>query len=114
MEDRFDEKFAKITESGRGYFVISDITGKKFEAHIDDNGKVISFGQLDSIKDFIKSEIRLAEQSLVGRVREEAGKLILPVQEHVYNVGVEGNNKAIHNLLSLPILSTTTPDGDKQ
>ena len=68
---RFHEKFAKISEISRGEYVISDITGSKFQAVVDDTGKVIDAGSLSAIKSHILASqittIELIKEEVEGR-----------------------------------------------
>ena len=68
-EERFDKKFAKISNLNRGEFVITDLSGSSFQAHTE-NGKVTQIGGLESIKDFIAQERILAQQSLLQAIRD--------------------------------------------
>lgn len=69
----FDKKFGRISEINRGEFVISDVSGSKFEAHTDDTGKVTSIGGFDSIKDFISQvQTQAYKQGQADAYRESA------------------------------------------
>jgi hypothetical protein len=68
-EEEFDQKFAKITHLGKEEFAITDVTGTKWQAHTE-NGLVTQVGGLESIKDFIRTEIQKAEERAKERAKE--------------------------------------------
>lgn len=108
MGERFDKKFANIYHIHRGECAITDITGTKFEAHTDENGLVTQVGGLESIKDFIQSEIDLA-------VAEDRKRIVEGIEDKKRLVFIDtsnprnrekmwadnGYNEALRDILSL-------------
>jgi hypothetical protein len=73
----FDEKFARINEMNRGVFVISDISGSKFEVITDKDGKVTDVGNLNVIKSFLLSSHLTYLEEEVKRLEGEMEEIPL-------------------------------------
>ena len=67
----FDSHFGKIVQlNPREPDVITDITGHKFYAVTDDDGKITSFGGLSSIKHFILITLQKEREKILKMIEE--------------------------------------------
>ncbi len=93
--------------------------GEEFEKELN---YYLQPSEVKHLLDLYKSNIRLAEESLVERVREEIYNLSYTKSDERFDSestetsrelfgGVY--NKSINDILSLPILSTSKPKGDE-
>lgn len=96
-KEKFDEKFAKMAHIHRGECVITDVSGKQFQAHVEE-GKVTEIGGLESVKDFIDS--LLASQ--LAEVREKVeGMMVLTADDVDPNGWSIGHDDALEKVVAL-------------
>ncbi len=65
----FNNRFSKINHISRGECAITDVTGTRFEAHIEE-GRVVEIGGLESVKDFLTSALAERDEIWSGKICE--------------------------------------------